>query len=847
MPPQKKTKKKQDGTVAHLLHELVDVELLKHMSTLQLSPDENREVADLLEAWENNKYDRLPVPYPEKPGGRLVAGGHSTQRISGWIRRALTWRTNHDLDFQTCGPTILAHLLGTCGIECPELHALIAHLVPGPARDATLASWRESPEETEKMIKSKAAAVLHGSSKYKNVPELKALGEARHEWYKAFCRRYPEQFAEFRAEPENKKNTRCKFMAKYVTYAERQCLEALVEFLQREKWVVSMMQYDGVAPERKVRYLGPTIFRDHEPPSYEPFPQEVLDEAAWYVRSSTDVPLIVVEKKLTLKPEEDAKLHGPQNVRLVPADQRVQVLLSQTAQKFGLKRMGHFLMRRRSDFPMVWERAEKQGWPVHLQSDVDALFPDEWRGEAKAWIQAVMKPSRIRYVLKDVMTWFSENDTEDFPFCHGSMRYVGFRDGMFDLHWSDPNAMLVPYSDINCLRFYDLNFEDVKRDCIDANGLEARTPLWTKILDDQKMTPFMRKVFEVMLGRLHYAVGTHDSWQIMPHCIGDGGTGKSLVCELIIEQQVPDRVGILSGTHEATFGLQDLNQKEMFVAPDCPDNLHLRLNQQDFFCMCSGEPLSAAQKGRECWCGRWRPPGMLFGNKPLRYDDVKGAQRRRVLPFWFRFTPANPDGSLRRRIRETELAFLFVRSVLWYRQTAAALGESDFWQWAGEPFAVAREDLYEETDMLEQFLNQGDSTFQVRYLEGAKVPWQRLEDRFREFAIKRDPKAPRKLDEATLRRHRFPIHQGHYCKTCNQRALNQFCKCGKNRNRGKYKMVENMEMFQLEPRGSVFEWCPVVINLKTELPIPVEQLEAVDPGLDSSSHLARLNELLQPS
>ena len=52
------------------------------------------------------------------------------------------------------------------------------------------------------------------------------------------------------------------------------------------------------------------------------------------------------------------------------------------------------------------------------------------------------------------------------------------------------------------------------------------TPLLTKVLDEQDMSPAVQEVLMVLTGRLLFPVGTLDNWQVAPFLHGIAGTGK---------------------------------------------------------------------------------------------------------------------------------------------------------------------------------------------------------------------------------------------------------------------------------------------------------------------------------
>jgi len=204
----------------------------------------------------------------------------------------------------------------------------------------------------------------------------------------------------------------------------------------------------------------------------------------------------------------------------------------------------------------------------------------------------------------------------------------------------------------------------------------------------------------VFLGRMLHALGTYDSWQIIPFFKGRGGSGKSTVAHVAKNFFSAEDVGILSNNSEKKFGLQSLVDKLVFICFELKKNVSL--DASEFQSMVSGEEVCVAIKNQGARVVRWKSPGLLCGNEAPGWVDAQGSIARRLAIFGFKYgiSEKHSDPELLHHIETQELAALIVKSNCAYRDTAERHRGEDFWRIVPPYFKDERLSLQRDTDPL---------------------------------------------------------------------------------------------------------------------------------------------------
>lgn len=101
---------------------------------------------------------------------------------------------------------------------------------------------------------------------------------------------------------------------------------------------------------------------------------------------------------------------------------------------------------------------------------------------------------------------------------------------------------------------------------------------------------------------------------MIPFFKGMASSGKSTIVLKVAKQFYdPIDVGTLSNNHEKKFGLSQLHDKLLFVAPEIKSDL--QIEQAEFQSIVSGEDIAIAVKHKVAFSKQWTVPGVLAGNE----------------------------------------------------------------------------------------------------------------------------------------------------------------------------------------------------------------------------------------
>ncbi len=162
--------------------------------------------------------------------------------------------------------------------------------------------------------------------------------------------------------------------------------------------------------------------------------------------------------------------------------------------------------------------------------------------------------------------------------------------------------------------------------------MKIPTPLVDKIMHDQGWSYETMRMFYMMMGRMLYELKEKDNWQVAPFFYGRGGTGKSLLMELIKHMYEVNRVGVLNNQVES-FYLEGLLDKYILIASDIKSDFGM--SQADFNMQVAGEMMNYARKNKTPVMKEFNLPALYCCNIPPRYANHGNSFVRRVILFYF--------------------------------------------------------------------------------------------------------------------------------------------------------------------------------------------------------------------
>jgi hypothetical protein len=305
-----------------------------------------------------------------------------------------------------------------------------------------------------------------------------------------------------------------------------------------------------------------------------------------------------------------------------------------------------------------------------------------------------------------------------------------------------------------------------------------------------------------MLGRMFFPLGTFDEWQVMPYLVGEAGTGKSLVLQVMMKLHREGAVAVAGSKREEKFGLANLADAELVVGMDMPQALSAALPQEMLQSMVSGEQMEVPRKNEKALQVEWKAPVALASNHMPDYVNTGNNVGRRLAVFKFENVVTAPHENLKRDILSTELpqiACRFLRAYHAQRERVAAAGS--FWrsvpaqmlQWQGELAAA--------TNKLHEFLAQEPEERGGWIIERVEGHFT-LVDRFAD-AFKAKMETKYKHDAAVLARFGFyqPNTKANLCKSCGAMGgtRGKCCPNYKSDKRDKKYIIMNIRMVRVQP------------------------------------------------
>jgi hypothetical protein len=770
------------------MKEKMDKNALMHMFELEIDDSTQGRIEDLAVDIISMHKAKVAMPRTMKTvvyapseyaEGRLY--GNGLQSIAGWVRRFLSYKYYHDIDMVNCGPALLLHIVETkLGVRPPLLYEYVVD------RQGCFDRIRLANPQcvglSDKQMKKLFLIGVHGG-KHTSPVNLKKAGLSQDFpcvdelvlWERSIRKLsrklmvHPD-YSKLSTDIENnqeKYNKAGTFVSCVWQELENKVLLHLVKFFHlNTRHVPGVLVFDGLQVERVDGCMGPMdegIIRA----------AEVSVVAAFSIKH-----FALLEKSLVPTAEDWAIYWGPKDLyRIADVFKRYLYVLTRDAHARGLKRYGKHTMKPHARIPGVYVQ----------DMEADDFINVALSTHDTEWAQT--RP------MTKLVAWFNENDHPRFErLTDAKMRrdVISFTDGYFDIH----SMLFTEWSDATDPPLTNHYFDRA----MFPDGCETvrDTPMWTDILKTQLVADDMVDIFEVLVGRLFYDVGTYDNWQLMLYIKGLSGTGKSTLVQLVSMMFPAGSVGAISSNQEQQFGLEALHTKRLVQLPDIPKKMSKVLAQELWQSMCSGENVSIPGKHKVAKTDvRWTAPLMGAANCYFDYEDKCGQVARRMGLFHFDIPVPTTDGNLKTKIIRDELDVVMLRCIAKYRQKSDLDGWRDFDSVCPDVMRQDRGAISVATNPLAAFIANGDDIHQVVFKEGSITSLTRLSMIFSRHMLNVHKKHGASIgdDYQPITSAGFVQRVKNVCKICDQPVSIVGCAGHYDaKNRLKRTVFENMEI-----------------------------------------------------
>lgn len=209
--------------------------------------------------------------------------------------------------------------------------------------------------------------------------------------------------------------------------------------------------------------------------------------------------------------------------------------------------------------------------------------------------------------------------------------------------------------------------------------MDVPTPVTDSILDYQGWSDEIKFIFyAVCVGRVCFALGTYDNWQIAPFFYGVAGTGKSTLLKIISKIYPSERVYTMSNDTQGQFSIANAEDKNVVIITEVKANF--ALPQSQFQSMVAAESMECSRKHIQetIQANPWNVPLLMAGNEVMNYGDQAESIARRLLIFVFAELVTRVDANMDKKLEE-ELPALLIKGVRCYHKLAKLTHGSNLW------------------------------------------------------------------------------------------------------------------------------------------------------------------------
>jgi phage/plasmid-associated DNA primase len=308
--------------------------------------------------------------------------------------------------------------------------------------------------------------------------------------------------------------------------------------------------------------------------------------------------------------------------------------------------------------------------------------------------------------VRSAQEFLSQCIDSQFPALERDRHVFSFTNGLY-IADNEINGKFVAYNSkeynkykhIVSAKYFDIEYNETYASC-DWRTIE--TPVFDSIFHHQQIPQDVMKWVYALTGRLIYNIDELDGWQVILFIQGQAGTGKSTyvnnVCKELYEEE---DVGIMSNNIQTKFGLSDIVDKLVYVAPEIKRDFSIE--QGEFQSIVSGEKVTINVKFKQSRFENWKAPGVLAGNECPDFIDNAGSIQRRMVTVRFTEKVRNGDLQLGKKLKK-EMGALISKCNAAYREIALMHGRENIWTLLPQYFTDTQQELARSTNPLIHFL-----------------------------------------------------------------------------------------------------------------------------------------------
>jgi len=308
--------------------------------------------------------------------------------------------------------------------------------------------------------------------------------------------------------------------------------------------------------------------------------------------------------------------------------------------------------------------------------------------------------------VKQCVEFLSNCQDSQFHELKKDRRVFSFRNGIYFADtdsFYDYKSVNIPKNTVSS-KYFDLDFNTK-----DESWKDIETPYFDSIFKHQDIPDEILKWIYIFTGRLIYEIDERDGWQVIFFIQGQAGTGKSTyvmnVCKQLYDEE---DVGVMSNNIQPKFGLADLVDRLLYVAPEIKRDFSIE--QGEFQSIISGDKVTINIKCKSSRFINWSIPGVMAGNESPDFIDNSGSIQRRLMSIKFNKRVHEGDLLLGRKIKN-EMSNIIKKCNKVYIEYSDLYGRSNIWSILPDYFHNTRSEIAQSTNSLIHFLSSGSMEF----------------------------------------------------------------------------------------------------------------------------------------
>jgi len=397
------------------------------------------------------------------------------------------------------------------------------------------------------------------------------------------------------------------------------------------------------------------------------------------------------------------------------------------------------------------------------------------------WYESASEKTR-----KELISFIKNVIHPQFEFIQLNYDYIGFDNGVYDLSTASFIDTADLKDNIQVRKFINTQFD-----------MNDDAPLLDKYLSYQFDDETIEFIY-FMVGRCFTKLA--DKFDFMMLLFGEGGSGKSLLMNLVKHSFGGGQIGIFGNSHQEKFGLHEYASKQILCCDDMPSNIAKTLPKSDFLSMGTRGQVSCPVKGKgSIEVPDWNIPTIMNSNRLPNYSDESGEVVRRFMIINFEKIVAKQDcnTNLEEEIKASEFGVFLHRSRSKYIEFCNKYKGRTVEDFCPPLFIENRNLLRGAVNNSYQFITE-----KYEYCEGSVMTMPELNRTFKQyvmerFDMKKSPKENINLNNILHADDRYTHKKKQFCKHCSKEHKKDCCSKYKRTDRTTKETITNIGPVQI--------------------------------------------------